>query len=109
MEIKSFSYYFCLLIEGSGSVPLTNGSGSGRPKNLPIRSTVFNTNWNPNINFLHQKPFMLYCSLFPFSSSFLIPFVYSIPKKLSKVGRYIGASSEEGSKNINKTDRISSL
>ncbi len=31
LEIKGFSYYFCLMIEGarSGSVPLTNGSGSG--------------------------------------------------------------------------------
>jgi hypothetical protein len=36
VEIKVFSYYFCLMIEisGSGSIPLTNGSGSGslRPK-----------------------------------------------------------------------------
>ncbi len=29
---QGFSYYFCLMIEGSGSVPLTNGSGSRRPK-----------------------------------------------------------------------------
>jgi hypothetical protein len=31
--------YICLLIEGSGSIPLTNGSGSGsrRPKNMWIR------------------------------------------------------------------------
>ncbi len=28
------SYYFCLMIEGSGSVSLTNGSGSGWPKNI---------------------------------------------------------------------------
>ncbi len=36
---KSFSYYFCMMIEGSGSrsIPLTNGSGSGRPKNIWIR------------------------------------------------------------------------
>jgi hypothetical protein len=27
-----FSYYFCLMIEGAGSKPLTNGSGSRRPK-----------------------------------------------------------------------------
>ncbi len=38
---QGFSYYFCLMIEGSGSgsrsIPLTNGSGSRRPKNLWIR------------------------------------------------------------------------
>jgi hypothetical protein len=29
-------YYFCLMIDGSGSgsIPLTNGSGSGIPKNM---------------------------------------------------------------------------
>jgi hypothetical protein len=33
------SYYFCLTIEGcgSGSIPLTNGSESRRPKNMWIR------------------------------------------------------------------------
>ncbi len=31
---QGFSYDFCLMIEGSGSVPLTNGSGSRRPKNI---------------------------------------------------------------------------
>jgi hypothetical protein len=42
---QSFSYYFCLMIEGlgagfrSGSIPLTSGSGSrsGRPNNIWIR------------------------------------------------------------------------
>jgi hypothetical protein len=34
---QSFSYYFCLMIEGSGSGPLTNGSGSRRPENIRIR------------------------------------------------------------------------
>ncbi len=36
---QGFSYYFCLVIEGSGSrsIPLTNGSGSRRPKNIRIR------------------------------------------------------------------------
>ncbi len=41
---QGFSYYICLMIEGSGSgsragsgIPLTNGSGSGRPKNTRIR------------------------------------------------------------------------
>ncbi len=40
---QGFSYYFCLMIEGSGSVPLTNGSGSRRPKDIRIRI------WIPNI------------------------------------------------------------
>jgi hypothetical protein len=38
---QGFSYYFCLVIEGSGSIPLINGSGSGsrRPKNMWIQWT----------------------------------------------------------------------
>jgi hypothetical protein len=38
-RIQGFSYYFCMMIEGSGSgsIPLTSGSGSGRPKNTWIR------------------------------------------------------------------------
>jgi hypothetical protein len=36
-----FSFYFCLMREGSGSgsgsIPLTNGSGSRTPKNMWIR------------------------------------------------------------------------
>jgi hypothetical protein len=46
-RIQGFSYYSCLMIEGSGSgsragsgsIPLTSGSGSGsrRPKNTWIR------------------------------------------------------------------------
>ncbi len=37
------------MIEGSrsGSVPLTNGSVSGRPKNIRIRNTVFLASWKP--------------------------------------------------------------
>jgi hypothetical protein len=36
---QAFSYYFCMIAEGSGSgsIPLTNGSGSGRPQNMWIR------------------------------------------------------------------------
>jgi hypothetical protein len=34
---QGFSYYICFIREGSGSIPLTNGSGSGRPKNTWIR------------------------------------------------------------------------
>jgi hypothetical protein len=47
---QGFSYYFCLTIEGSGSIPLTNGSGSGRPKNkwIRIRNTAVNTSMHHN-------------------------------------------------------------
>jgi hypothetical protein len=31
-----FYRHFCWMIEGSGSEPLTNGSGSGRPKNILV-------------------------------------------------------------------------
>jgi hypothetical protein len=42
---QGFSYYFCMMVEGSGSraesgsgsIPWTSGSGSGRPKNMWIR------------------------------------------------------------------------
>ncbi len=36
---QGFSYFFCLIIEGSrsGSMPLTTGSGSRRSKNIRIR------------------------------------------------------------------------
>jgi hypothetical protein len=34
---QGFSFYFCMMIEGSGSIPLTSGSGSWRPKNMWIR------------------------------------------------------------------------
>ncbi len=37
---QGFSYNFCIMIEGSGSIPLTSGSGSGRPKNMWIRIRV---------------------------------------------------------------------
>jgi hypothetical protein len=37
---SSFSYYFCMQCSGSGSKPLTGGSGSGRPKNMWIRIRI---------------------------------------------------------------------
>ncbi len=45
---QGFSYYFCFMIKKtgsgagsrSGSVPLTNGSGSGRPKNIQCNTEV---------------------------------------------------------------------
>jgi hypothetical protein len=45
-RIQGFSYYFCMMIEGSGSragsgsIPQTSGSGSGRPKNTWIRIRI---------------------------------------------------------------------
>jgi hypothetical protein len=45
---QGFSYFFCMMIEGSGSgfragsgsIHLTSGSGSGRPKNMCIRIRI---------------------------------------------------------------------
>ncbi len=60
---QGFSYYFCMMIEGSGSGSLTSGSGSGRPKNMwirwiriRIRNTGFNRGPKPVflINFCRQ-------------------------------------------------------
>ncbi len=68
---QGFSYYFCLVREGSGSgvgsgsgiptVPLTNGSGSRRPKNIrigrirsQIRLRIRNTGLNTCHTFLRS-------------------------------------------------------
>jgi hypothetical protein len=73
---QGFSYYFCMMIEGSGSIagsgyiPLTSGSGSGRPKNMWIRNTDaavlrdenFSPRIIPNICHLPDPP---YFSLVP--------------------------------------------
>jgi hypothetical protein len=40
---QGFSYYFCLMMEVSGAIPLTNGSGSGRPKIFRIRYSACQT------------------------------------------------------------------
>jgi hypothetical protein len=39
---QGFSYYFCMMIEGSGSesIPLTDGSGSGYIKNLSVETDL---------------------------------------------------------------------
>jgi hypothetical protein len=55
---QGFSYYFCMMTEGSGSgagagsIPLTYGSGSGRPKNKRIRWIRIR-----NTDFYTIKPF----------------------------------------------------
>ncbi len=58
VEIKVFSYIYCLMMEGSwsGSVPLTNGSRSGRPKNLRIRIRI----WNTVVHYLTWKNLLCY-------------------------------------------------
>jgi hypothetical protein len=44
---QAFSNYFCMMIKGSGSIPLTSGSGSWRPKNMWIRwIRIRNTDFN---------------------------------------------------------------
>ncbi len=60
---QGFSYYFPLVIEGSGSIPLTNGSGSGsrRPNNIRIRririrNTACQELWAPNWNRRYPVP-----------------------------------------------------
>ncbi len=56
---------FAMMIGGSGSIPLTNGTGTGRPKNMWIRNTGF---WASRIlTSKKMKPcFLLFCSLFIF-------------------------------------------
>ncbi len=53
---QGFSYYFCLVIEGSGSgsIPLTNGSRSGSrwPKNIWIRIQIRNTYYTDSTTLL---------------------------------------------------------
>ncbi len=57
MELR-FSYYFCLINEGSGagSVPRTTGSGSGRPKNIRIlRIRISNSYFPFLMNFIMNR------------------------------------------------------
>ncbi len=67
-RIQGFPYYFCLMIEGSGSgsVPLTNGSGSEfkRPKNIRIlRIRILNTSSvKPSYSEMNTVKFMLFCT-----------------------------------------------
>jgi hypothetical protein len=63
---QGFSYYFCMMIEGSGSgfragsgsgsIPLTSGSrsGSGRPENMWIRIRIRNAGRGLLEGFLEQ-------------------------------------------------------
>ncbi len=70
---QGFSYYICLMIEGSAFIPLTSGSGSGRPKNMwirwiriRIRIRILNTGSNISRCFFLTKmciPFLLLISL----------------------------------------------
>ncbi len=58
---QGFACYFCLMIEGSGSVPLSKGSGSRRPKSIRIRwfrirNTVAN---HPDYFLFHTFPLLM--------------------------------------------------
>ncbi len=53
------SYYFSWTIEGSGSVPLTNGSGSMGPKSIRIRNTAQNLSKMTNNVLLQLKKMLI--------------------------------------------------
>jgi hypothetical protein len=48
-------FYCCMMIEGSGSIPVTSGSGSGRAKNTRIRIRIWNTASNRGVNVPNVK------------------------------------------------------
>jgi hypothetical protein len=57
---QGFAYYFCLMIKGSGSVTLTNGSGSKRPKNIRIRRfRIRNTGFDIRVQSCVSDPAMI--------------------------------------------------
>jgi hypothetical protein len=58
---KGFSYYFCLMTKGSGSIPLTCGSGSGKPKNMWIRWEREKKTDNSRYQYLNQKQYSYKC------------------------------------------------
>ncbi len=73
---QGFSYYFCLMMDGSGtgsgSVLVTNGSrcGSGRPKNIRIHNTV-----KRDLNFCIRY-IKMYESLTITTNTFFITYVW---------------------------------
>ncbi len=83
---QCFSYYFCLMIEGSGagpgsrSISLTNGSGSGRPKNI----------WILRIRILNTAVYIEYCTYAAFLLALVSKYVVSIYQ-----WRYISVPSSE--------------
>ncbi len=90
---QGFSYYFCMMIEGSGfgSIPLTSGSGSGRPKNrwvgsgsgsgtvVPVMSFFFVVDPDPHWfgcpgsgSLMGLRTLLFILSLFSFPAKFLV-------------------------------------
>ncbi len=87
---QGFSDYFCMMIEGSGYIPLTLGSGSGRPKNMLIRLIrIRNTGWGRSQNHttgrkhgpLKYHSILMGVGAFILPSSSLINFSKTIGKK----------------------------
>jgi hypothetical protein len=50
---QGFSYYLCMMIEGSGSVPLTSGSDPGGPKTCGSGSATLVKELGQEIYFLN--------------------------------------------------------
>jgi len=91
--IQGFSYYFCMMMEGSGSrsgsIPVTSGSGSGRPKNTWIRwiliririrnserinrQNTISRNWPIDWNLSNPSP----------------PCHFTLPRKITTVYRFL--------------------
>ncbi len=71
---QGFSYYFFMMIKGSrsragsGSIPLTNGSGSGRPKNMWIRIRNTGSIWFDIFSWAAECGWYSTSPLLPFTS-----------------------------------------
>ncbi len=102
VEIKVFLYHFCLMIEGSGStsgsgsVPMANGSGSCRLKNLRIRihNTAFNDfSWFDKLFLGYRVKRLFGCKLY---KEYYWRGLYEIPTYRGKIKRIIAQFSPHG-------------
>ncbi len=91
---QRLSFFFCLMTEGSGSVPLTNGSESGRPKNftdpypehwskvMPTFFLPLERSFNLKASLLYSK-FLLFNCLLTRKTSLLEPVIFLTKFQLS--------------------------